>query len=451
MRHLALLVTAAVPSVLLAHGAFAPAAAPGDDWTQPQLENVTRQIQKEIEELRGEAFERGVAVRLTDGAGFLKHATQRAEEMMPPEMLSAEQDLAVLLGLIPADMDLWKTTLALLEGQVGGFYDPSAETFYLMEGFTGGVARMILSHELTHALDDQLYDIDGKLAPLLSERDASLAFQSVVEGSGTAMMQKWAVAHMGELDPEELQQIASMGTEGLGEAPTFLWKPLLAAYTQGQSFLNAGFSARKRVEAQQKKAARAAKKEGREAPEVVPASFTEVTRTAFETPPRSTEQVLHPEKYWDADQVDEPLKVRLDGTPEGWTRLDESTLGELLLALLVEDARTVDFTNPLALMAVRYTNDAATGWGGDRMLLLGRGDARLLYVATVWDDADEAAEFRAALEARTGAWAGKLAGLKGGVTLLPADEAAPTRVTFYAWRGLKADDAAAAAAAVEVR
>jgi hypothetical protein len=57
-------------------------------------------------------------------------------------------------------MDLLAKTMELLTEQVGGFYSPASETFYLMRSFTGDAARIILAHELCHALDDQHFDLD---------------------------------------------------------------------------------------------------------------------------------------------------------------------------------------------------------------------------------------------------------------------------------------------------
>lgn len=366
-------------------------ASEGDVWTQAELEEVTAVIQAEVEELRGESFERPVAVKITDKAGFIGYATERMAEMAGPEELAAEETIAKMLGLVPPSMDLMATTMEVLEDQVGGFYDPASDTFYLMKSFTGGVAKVILAHELTHALDDQLYDIDGSLEKVLENRDQSSAYMAVVEGSGTAVMSQWLMSHMSELDPEDLAKAATMGGDSLGEAPAVIWKPLLASYTQGQSFLQKGYR-------------RLKKKEG--------LTMAQVTRRAFENPPRSTEQVLHPDKYWNEEKRDEPKALpEPAATPEGWALLDSSTLGELYLALMTEEPKEIDFSNQMALAFLSYTNKAASGWGGDRVELCGRDAARVLTLTTVWDTPKDAGEFAGALEERIVAWRAALAEL----------------------------------------
>lgn len=373
------LLPAAAPNL-----ASAPLVSDGDDqWTQEELEAITRKISGEVEELRGARFEREVAVAITDREGFLEYVAARMDETGGVEQLATEEAVGKLLGLIPPEMDLLQVSMDLLEDQVGGFYDPAQEKFYLMDSFTGGIAEVILSHELTHALDDQLFDIDGTLEPLLSNRDASTAFQSVVEGSGTWVMTLWTMKYAGRLDTSSLAAASSMGMESLGDAPEYVWKPLLAAYMKGQEFLSYGQTL------------------GDDS-----LSPGEVIDRAFQEPPRSTEQVLHPEKYWNDERRDEPIAIEAEvrELPAGWEVLDESTLGELTLALLAGDDAGIDFTNPVSLYGVRYTNRAATGWGGDRAVLLGSETGRLLHLLTLWDSERDARQFEELLDERLARW-----------------------------------------------
>ena len=343
-----------------------------DSEAEKELERVTEEVKAQIEELRGERFTAPVKVSVSGAEEFRAYVKQRLETTTTPEELAAEEELAKLLGLLPADFDYMAKTLELMESQVGGFYDPGTKAFYLMEGFDD-IARLILSHELTHALDDQLFDLDAVLDA--GNLDAEWAAWAVVEGSGTAVMSRWMIKHPKEVDLSALQDLASRGMEGLDEAPSFLWKPLVGAYTKGDAFLA------KRPDDLELSAA---------------------IRRAFEEPPRSSEQILHPEKYWDAEKRDEPLPVRFERgpLPEGWEVLGENTLGELVLGLFSEPPEKRNKTANLFEMAMpRLTFDASEGWGGDRWLLLGRGDAdRALVLATVWDTEGDAQEFLAAVQ-----------------------------------------------------
>jgi hypothetical protein len=373
-----------LPSLCLASLPFAQdaAPAPAKRWTQEELERVSGEIRTDLETMRGMKFKRPVKVHVTDKKGFLEYARKRQERVETPERRKRDEAIAKMLGAIPPDIDLQATLEKLLEEQVGGFYDPGSDAFYLMETFGGDIARIILAHELTHALDDQYFDLDGNLKRLHEETDAEFAFGAVVEGSGTAAMNQWTVQHQDGLDMSSLLESGDLETRGLEAAPAFLWVPLIAVYLRGEGFLvhTAGMNI----------AMKAAK--------------TEDVRRAFEHPPRSSEQILHPEKYWDANSLDEPRSVAIDASklPSGWKTAGEDTLGELYLALVTTPSNErpkFDPKNKFSILGIHYTNKAAEGWGGDRALLLEKGDARVLWLVTTWDTPEDAQEFRDAAAA----------------------------------------------------
>ncbi|MBK7645200.1 MAG: hypothetical protein IPJ19_19505 [Planctomycetes bacterium] len=350
-------------------------------WSQADLERVTEEIRGQVEELRGMKYKQPVAAKITDKKGFLEYARKRQEQTETPERRERDETDAKMLGLIPFGLDLSKTLESFLEGQVGGFYDPGTNTFYLMENFGGDLARIILSHELTHALDDQCFDLDKHIQGAGGDTDTEFAIQALAEGSGTNAMNVWTIQHMKELDKAALLASADIGTQGLDTAPTMIWKPLLAAYLRGEGFLL-----------------------HMDSMNLFPkAAKNDDVRRAFEEPPLSSEQILHPKKYWDEATRDDPVHVVIDAKelPEGWTVLGQDTLGELYLGLLTQpfsERGGLDVaSNPLAIMGVKYTNKAAEGWGGDRLVLLGKGDARALYLVTVWDTPQDATEFHDAL------------------------------------------------------
>jgi hypothetical protein len=368
MQNLIGLVAAAVASTSLQD------AAPAKKWTQAELETVSAQIQHDIEELRGVKFRRPVKVKVADGKGFLEYAKKRQEKTETPERRERDESIAKMLGLVEPDLDLEKTLEKLLENQVGGFYEPGTDTFYLMDTFGGDIAKIILAHELTHALDDQLYDIDGTLKKAGQRTDAEFAYDAVVEGNGTVGMTKWLFRFGKGIDPKAMD--SDLYSKGLDEAPQVLWKPLLAVYLEGSIFLTRAGSG------------------------VSPEAALD---RAFQHPPRSSEQILHPEKYWDPKKADEPRSVAIDASKigAGWKAVGEDTLGEMYLAMATtppEERKPLDVKNPMAVMGIHYTNTAAEGWGGDDALLLQKGDARVLWLVTAWDRPEDAEEFRAAAD-----------------------------------------------------
>jgi hypothetical protein len=180
---------------------------------------------------------------------------------------------------------------------------------------------------------------------------------------------------MSEVSAEDLERAQGMSGDSLENTPPYLWLPLLAVYLRGEGFLvhTAGINMLAR------------------------AADAEDVERAFKTPPKSSEQVLHPEKYWKDSKQDDPVKVTIDTKhlPKGWSVEGEDTLGELYLGLLTTppDERKGLSANPMAVIGVKYTNKASTGWGGDRLVLLKSGDQRFLELVTAWDTQKDAEEF----------------------------------------------------------
>lgn len=359
------------------------ASPSGDDtaWTQARLEATSAEIQKDVEELRGVKFLRPVQVKLSNTAALREYIGKREAAMTSASRVHRDECTAKLLGLVAPDLDLRALEMEVIEGQVGGFYDPSSDTFFLMDAMKGSVAKVILAHELTHALDDQLHDLDAALKAANEETDAELAIRSVIEGSGTNLMNRWTVAHGKSIPPSEMAELADMGADALLKAPPLLWKPLVGSYFAGDGFLSRGGGMNLTMK---------------------PADPQDVDR-AFREPPRSMEQVLHPDAYWNAEKRDDPVRVQFatQKLPEGWTELAQDTLGEFALALVttpVAERKGLDMKNAMSILGLQFTNEPAKGWGGDRLILLGRGDDRFLQLVTVWDSVEDAGQFAHALQ-----------------------------------------------------
>ncbi|MCP3919731.1 MAG: hypothetical protein GY711_29710 [bacterium] len=363
---------------------FLLATTPSQDGvTVEQLERYRDEIIKDIEILRGESFTRGVTVKIADKATFVRETMKRADALLPDGMIDGLNELCRMLALIPADGDLLGITLEMAQDAAGGFYIPGSDTFYLMEGISGGMAKSILSHELVHALDDQLYDIDAGMSSRLDNSDAAYAYSAIVEGCAMSVESRWSTEYLDprDIDIAEAMKLAQDSMAGMVRQPPYVWVPFLSAYTSGASFLVRSDSV---VTGTTKLA--------------TPADVA----AAYANPPRSSEQVLHPEKYWDAERRDDPRSIEFatDDLPSGWRVVCEDTLGEIALALLVDTIGTpleIDATNPLAIFQIEYTNQVGEGWGGDRVIVLGKEEARYLRLVTVWDTPRDAAEFYGAL------------------------------------------------------
>jgi hypothetical protein len=119
--------------------------------------------------------------------------------------------------------------------------------------------------------------------------------------------------------------------------------------------------------------------------------------SAYANPPRSTEQILHPEAYYNGD---EPQRIDLPDLATGlggsWRAVAEDTLGELYTRIYLEQ-----------FLDIRYAIQAGSGWGGDRYQVLQDSQGRLaLALRTAWDSPTDASEFFEAYSAFVVARAG---------------------------------------------
>jgi hypothetical protein len=335
-----------------------------------------------VEEIRGAKFAHAVPVEIVDDQAARAHFKNRLQEHWPEEARRAEETVDAHLGLIPPKTDLAEEVFDVLEEQAGGYYDPDRDTFFVLGDMPRAAAPIIVAHELTHALDDQRFGIDRLLAEAEKDDDRSGALEAVVEGSGTVVMTVFIHRQIvaGKLDPKSLLafQESEVGkAERLKASPLFVQRSLIAPYILGMAFLLRGELIRIQTGG------------------ITPSDLDR----AFSDPPRSTEQILHPEKYWDPAKRDLPRGVSLpDLSSElgsGWARSGEGNLGELTLGLLT-GLDPGDPTSPDRALE-RWTNAASTGWGGDRWNLYRSGEKAVTVLATSWDTDKDAREFEAGL------------------------------------------------------
>jgi len=241
------------------------------------------------------------------------------------------------------------------------------------------MTAMLTAHEMTHALEDQRYDIDGRLGKVLDDDDQSFALSAVVEGSATLAAGVYVARGVaaGTLSQERLSALSdAVKTERLNAMPGALKRQLLGPYVLGMTFLARGDVAG------------------------LQGGFPKLdVDAAWAHPPRSSEQILHPDKYWIAARRDEPKRVAIPNPRpllgKDWALSGSGVLGELTLGSLVGMA--APDTADLAAGGGAWTNAAASGWGGDRFELWTSGAAAVVLLGTVWDTEKDAVEFAAAL------------------------------------------------------
>ncbi len=389
--------------LLLLAGLFFPAPISAQD-SRPAREKPTDrgkaakmieaagEVMKQVEELRGKSFRSPVQKDVRTEEELRKFIMKELfEEEFGGGKLKRHQWMLEEVGLLPQGTDFAKTLIDVLLNQVGGYYDPKTKSFYMMaraSSFGDLLNRTLMAHELTHALDDQYYGLARRMKEMGETEDGGFAIGAVVEGSATALMTRWMFRYGTGFDPESMKERMKAEMErskAFFASPPYFWT-LAAKYMMGMRFLLNGGS-------------------GAESMKILMLSKTGVGENlakAMENPPLSSEQILHPEKYWDSEKKDPPAVLADEKGFEkalastGWTLKGKETLGEIHCAILArKPRRKTDPSKIVQLLNVPsfWTNYAASGWGGDRVFLLSRGKERGLLWVTWWDEARDAEQF----------------------------------------------------------
>jgi hypothetical protein len=342
--------------------------------------SVVDRIVLDVERLRGMTFKDQVPVSVVDDDQAIAQTLQRLEEFGELDEIRLAEIVMKDLGLAEPEDDVMALLMDALREQIGGYYDPKLGRFYLLDDMPAALVDILTAHELTHALEDQYYGLDAFLEAEGAGDDEIFARGSVTEGSATLLMTIYSVEHAFDqsLGEEDLMAMAGIGQEAIERLPKVLLRQLMAPYVLGMSFVQRG-----------------------NAMGWMAGGYpVDDVNLVYKKPPLSSEQILHPEKYWDEDQLDDPIPVSLGaaGTALGgaWTRVSDGVLGEINLAMLV-GAPTPDPADPAGVLGSAWTNSAATGWGGDHYELWTRGKKSVVLLSTTWDSEHDAEEFAAAL------------------------------------------------------
>src|SRR5713226_702387 len=274
---------------------------------------------------------------------------QMDEEKKPAERY-AEARSAEAFGLIPKGFDLDTFMVELLTEQIAGLYDPKAHEFYIADWIPVADQRMVMAHELTHALEDQHFQIEGWVKAARPNDDAELAREAVLEGSAMAAMVDFLLQGTGrslgdlpDFDPSIL--IGDLAdSPALEKAPRFIKDALVFPYFSGLKFSAAILK---------------------------PLGWSGLPGV-FGKPPLSTQQILHPALYRSGKvpaPVPLPSMEKMLGS--NWSKLEENTLGEFGWKEVLKQFLGEDRAKTLAV-----------GWDGDRYAVYEQKQTKKLMLLT---------------------------------------------------------------------
>ncbi len=322
--------------------------------------------------------------RLVSRDEVADYVTKHTSEDEDAKRLRRSELVLKKFGLLPRDFDLGKFLVVLLKEQVAGYYDPKTKTVNLLDWLGAEQQKPVLAHELTHALQDQSFNLEKYMKPADADLDKKKEItwedvandeigttrQAVVEGQAMVVLVDYMLAPMGQSlqdSPqvvEALKQGMLVGTADAVQfqnAPIYMKEALTFPYRYGIDFIADMLS-----------------KGGKDK------AFTAL----FQNPPRTTRQIMEPQTYLAGERLEAMPLPDFREVFKHYDRFDVGAIGEFDAAVLIDQYAGADVSHQM------YPH-----WrGGYYYAARPKGDLTaplaLLYVSR-WSNAEKASQFAA--------------------------------------------------------
>jgi hypothetical protein len=337
---------AAAPATTPTTAKKAAKDAAGTDWG-----HVADTVRPYVEKETSLPFTGAVPVSVLDANAF---GARLDAARLNPAMDRARQIEGTLkaLGIIEPNVNLADQVKRLSTGSVTAFYDVKANELVVKSGQLTPFMLKTIVHELVRADYDQHFELDRPNLAAASD-ETGTAWDSLVEGTASRIESRFVAA----LPDKDKQAVQAEQQRLAGQLPKDLPDYVLVQYAfpfgSGPRFAEALMNA-----------GGAAKVNG-----------------AFQTPPVTTEQIIHPEKFL-AGEGPKPLA----DPPADGAVIRSGSMGQLMISLML--AQVLDPGD---------AESAADGWGADRYVAWQNGGQTCVRLAITMDTPEKATEMGTAL------------------------------------------------------
>lgn len=303
-----------------------------------ELDALVAELQAVVEAERGLEFREPVDIELLAEAAYLDRSRADFEEDLAEDPDDLDHAAAALgaLGLWPAGVDPAEVLGEYLSVGSLGYYDPETGEMVVRGAADTPNLRITLVHELTHALDDQHFELDR---PDLDDRpdEAGFAFTALVEGSASRVEAAYTASLTDEERADaEAEQRGYVDGIDLSAFPQILLAQQQFVYGTGTAFVDA-------IHADGGNAA---------------------IDEAFLDPPTTSEQIVEPEAWPEREEVVEVTAPDADGEV-----VEEAVAGQFLIHVLTGLSE----------------EEPTPEWDGDNTVLWQDGDQNCLRLAIAGD------------------------------------------------------------------
>lgn len=318
-------------------------------------EDSVRDIKKKLAHFGGLPFKSDVPVKYFDRK-FLKSYIEKIFEEDYPDDLAAKESLFLqVMGFSDDPIDLKSIRKQILISNIGGLYNEKTKELFALEEYReiDMINSLVIVHELRHAIQDQHFDISALLGKMSDYDDRKLAVLSALEGDATIVMIQYSGFDpeilADQMSPDSVLSMAQAGnTALLNQAPDIVKYQLLMPYINGLKFVS----------------------------HILKKKKIGFMNRILHSPPESSEQILHPEKYLKKEL---PVAVSVSFRPQGYELYHDGVIGEYYINILMKSEYNY--------------RDVAAGWGGDRFEVFKNGDKYFLIWESEWDSEKIRARF----------------------------------------------------------
>lgn len=327
--------------------------APGvDQAVYDQLTERIRELAATTEELRGLRFLQVPDIRVLAATDFADRLAESVASQLSDEQLALDEATFRLLGQYDEPPSIARAVRQVYSPEgAAAFYDGQTGQV-VVDGTRAELTALeasIVVRALAWALIDQYHDAYDRIAELeaAGDDDATDAMRTLADADAIAVQLRYLQSL--PLDEQQDAALAAANLErpGLDQLPDVVRRQLAMPAEEGVRFVN----------------------------EIVAGGGYAALDRAYDPPPASMEQVLHPARFAIRETVREVPELAVE--IEGYETVDDGSYGEWRLQLLLADAITPGLLT-----------QTAAGWGGDAHQLLVNGE-EMVFVYIYGGDSEE--------------------------------------------------------------
>jgi hypothetical protein len=315
-----------------------------------QQPSTISELKKRVEKIGKLKFKTDLPVKYFSKTRMQQYISTWVEEEYPDKLAAKDALFIQLMGFSSRILNLKKIRKKIFIGNAGGRYNEKTGELFVSNNYRtiNMMNAPIIVHELRHALQDTHFNLSEILGEYSDFDDRKLAVVSAVKGDATFVMTKYI-----DFDPEVMSTAYSSdalisfsplgNTAQLSRAPDIVKHQLTMPHIKGLRFISAVFKKKK----------------------------WKGVNKILKSPPDSTEQILHPEKYL---KQEKPIPVTINYKPSGYTLYHTGVIGEYYLNMLVKSQH-----NDI---------DHAFGWGGDGFNIYKNASSSSYFLVwkSAWDE-----------------------------------------------------------------